>query len=457
MNIFKEKTKRIRLIILGLLIFGLLSINGHLTPSDSSPNNYLLLPLSDANGEMVSSLSIWNMENRIHAYFSGYPNIKILSKTVFKDIQEIEPSFFIPQENIAAHLRFLATQVNSGWIIFPSLLERDQHYFIRVLFFNASIGEFDFEKSFNLMALSRYIEEMEHQLVTALFQRLEVPGSATSYDLYSQALLAYQTFEEEGYREALSQIEAALDLDSENASIYGLSGVISARYSHSLKYMNNGRSEHFLTLSYSYGYRSCQMDRNNLYGRLALGLFYRERQLYEECRYQVENLLSSHPDHSESLCLAGDLHNYFFFKDNNDQTKALEYYELALQQSPDWIIPYMSKAYVLKSIGKFDESITVYSKALSMDPENLIALNNLGSLHFLLGRYCEALEYLQQAYNLQPDHPAILLNLAMALEANGNQEESLAVFHQLEGAALPYKYKEQVKRHIEIFSPADSP
>jgi tetratricopeptide (TPR) repeat protein len=84
--------------------------------------------------------------------------------------------------------------------------------------------------------------------------------------------------------------------------------------------------------------------------------------------------------------------------------EALDYYDEALEASPDNDVVLNNKAIVLISLDKYEESLMYTQRALSINPEAFEAWINAGVALDKLGRHHEASEALEHAVALNPYH-----------------------------------------------------
>ena len=84
----------------------------------------------------------------------------------------------------------------------------------------------------------------------------------------------------------------------------------------------------------------------------------------------------------------------------------------------------MRDAALLRSEGRFSESLAVGRKALAADPRNGAALHNVARLLNDLGRLGEGEKLHRRALALAPDHPTLLYGLGLNLLAQGRYREA---------------------------------
>ncbi len=108
------------------------------------------------------------------------------------------------------------------------------------------------------------------------------------------------------------------------------------------------------------------------------------------------------------------------------ESKAIEYLDMAITREPNVGQYYNSKASILARLGRFDESFAVFEQALALEPENALFLESYGFAYIDLGNklsddatyldakayakakvqideaYQKALPYFEKAYQLEP-------------------------------------------------------
>jgi tetratricopeptide (TPR) repeat protein len=67
-----------------------------------------------------------------------------------------------------------------------------------------------------------------------------------------------------------------------------------------------------------------------------------------------------------------------FYINSNQEARAIEYLDLAIQREPNVAQYFNSKGSILARIGRFDESFEVFAKAIELEPNNALFLASLG-------------------------------------------------------------------------------
>ncbi|MGC8866204.1 MAG: tetratricopeptide repeat protein [Bacteroidales bacterium] len=133
-------------------------------------------------------------------------------------------------------------------------------------------------------------------------------------------------------------------------------------------------------------------------------------QVYEEKNYYINLRLGW-------LCyLAGD------------QTRAVGYYQKAIQLMPLSIEARLGIAYPLSVLGNWNQIISYYMEILKIDPNHSLTNYRLGSIYYNRGEYDKARRYIEKVVNFYPfDYDSLLL-LAWIQLKQGHYSEAKALF-----------------------------
>jgi len=106
--------------------------------------------------------------------------------------------------------------------------------------------------------------------------------------------------------------------------------------------------------------------------------------------------------------------------------ESLAYYDEMLKFRPDAESVYLGRAELLLRMGKLDEAIDGYAKAVKRWPDSATALNAYGyTLADRTDRYREAEKLIRKAIKMEPDNPAIIDSLGWVLHKRGKHQEAL--------------------------------
>jgi TolB-like protein len=114
----------------------------------------------------------------------------------------------------------------------------------------------------------------------------------------------------------------------------------------------------------------------------------------------VDKLLALAPDRGESW-LAQGAYRYRVLR---DFAGAVEAYEKARKQLPNNSFLLQNLGFVLRRLGRWEDSERAFNTALELDPRSVSLLSSIGSQFYnFLRRYDEALRILDQALEISPD------------------------------------------------------
>jgi len=121
-----------------------------------------------------------------------------------------------------------------------------------------------------------------------------------------------------------------------------------------------------------------------------------------------------------------EVHDLLEYHDGNpsDSSKAIDAYEQAIQEFPDFAPLLGNYANFLKKQGDMGQAGAYYQKALSADPDHV---NNLGNYALFLeqqGDMGQAGLYYQKALSVDPDHATTLGNYAFFLAKQGDMDQA---------------------------------
>jgi len=106
--------------------------------------------------------------------------------------------------------------------------------------------------------------------------------------------------------------------------------------------------------------------------------------------------------------------------------ESLAYYDEMLKFRPDAESVYLGRAELLLRMGRLDEAIDGYAQAVKRWPDNATALNAYGyTLADRTDRYREAEKLIRKAIRIEPDNPAIIDSLGWVLHKRGKHQEAL--------------------------------
>lgn len=111
------------------------------------------------------------------------------------------------------------------------------------------------------------------------------------------------------------------------------------------------------------------------------------------------------------------------------------YYRSALKLNPADANVHNNLGFVLEHIGQLDEAMHNYRKAIAIAPRFTEAYCNLGNAYKEKKQFDEALLYYRKALDLNPSDAEVYYNLGVLMKEDGKSEEAVAAFDR----ALQYK------------------
>ena len=108
--------------------------------------------------------------------------------------------------------------------------------------------------------------------------------------------------------------------------------------------------------------------------------------------------------------------------------EALDAYNKALANKPDYADVYTNMGVTLQEQGKLKEAIEAFNKALSIRPENTDAHYNIGNVLKDQGKLEEAIEAYNKALSIEPDCAEAHYNSSFALLNSGRSKEGLDAY-----------------------------
>lgn len=140
------------------------------------------------------------------------------------------------------------------------------------------------------------------------------------------------------------------------------------------------------------------------------------------CKYKIreKELYHSLDQQATFLLMRG---NSFYALRKYDE--AINYYDRALQISPNFCGVLNNKGICLFDLGRYEEAIKSYKKSLSINPGDKLVWKNMFNPLRRLEQYDEAIDCCDNALNLDPEYNEALVNKAMLLSELGRHEEAL--------------------------------
>ena len=119
-----------------------------------------------------------------------------------------------------------------------------------------------------------------------------------------------------------------------------------------------------------------------------------------------------------------------FYADHGN-SGAIRAFDRALSIDPDFIEALNSKAYVLRDLGNYPQSIEFFNKVIEKDPKHKWAWNNIGYSLLQLGNVSESVGYIEKALEIDPQYQSALENKATAMMKIGKMHEAKKIFQDI--------------------------
>ncbi|HUI05581.1 MAG TPA: tetratricopeptide repeat protein [Verrucomicrobiae bacterium] len=154
---------------------------------------------------------------------------------------------------------------------------------------------------------------------------------------------------------------------------------------------------------------------------LALGMItWVQTHIYQDQETLWRDTLTKNPG-----CWLADNNLGLLLFDNGKIAEAIQHYEQAVQDEPDYVEAHNNLGVALGQVGKFNEAIACYERALRIKPDYADAHNNLGFALAQVGRVQEAIDHWQQALRFEPGFAQAHNNWGNALFQEGKLEDAI--------------------------------
>ncbi len=155
-----------------------------------------------------------------------------------------------------------------------------------------------------------------------------------------------------------------------------------------------------------------------------------ERKQFAQARSRLQQSIQLQPEASHSWNAIGLAH-----WQENQLEQALPPLERAIELTPFWNYPRITRALVLLQLRRYEEAEAAFREAIGTRAEDSTAYHGLGQLFFVTGRWQPALQELQRAIQFNPGNAYAyhtLGQLEQRLQRFGEAEESFRLAIRLE-------------------------
>jgi Flp pilus assembly protein TadD len=139
----------------------------------------------------------------------------------------------------------------------------------------------------------------------------------------------------------------------------------------------------------------------------------------------IENKIDLLPDRFASLSYLGSLYNF-----KGRASKAINYYQEALQIDPQSAVTHGNLGIALAKQGRLDEAISHFSEALRIDPHSAVTHRNIAIALTKRGRLDEAISHFSEALRIDPGYAKAHNDLGVALVKQGRLDEAISHFSE---------------------------
>lgn len=150
-----------------------------------------------------------------------------------------------------------------------------------------------------------------------------------------------------------------------------------------------------------------------------LGTLYTYLNQKDKAKESFRKAIEIDPQYEEAYFGLGLLHEYA-----NDPGAAVDFYDMAIKINPQYYEAYSRMGFVFYNEGKINEAANVYRAAIEKLPKAYDFYINLGNIYLDNQQPKEALAYYEQVYIYNQTDAQLLLDMAKAYNAVGNQSKA---------------------------------
>ena len=119
------------------------------------------------------------------------------------------------------------------------------------------------------------------------------------------------------------------------------------------------------------------------------------------------------------------------YYDDENYSQAVNYYELALQQDPNFKLAYLNYGLALIELNEYQQAERQLVRARAVDARNTLCLSALGYLDFRAGRYKNAAARYRESIEINPYNPESYYNLGIAEQYLSDYDASQEAFDKI--------------------------
>ncbi len=152
---------------------------------------------------------------------------------------------------------------------------------------------------------------------------------------------------------------------------------------------------------------------------------YHQQQNWLQCLTELEQLISSNPNHVEGIRLQANVLEQL---GRNDE--AIVTYQRALGLAPHCFELNHELGRLLWKVGKHKEALPLLENATRLQPQSYQAWADLGVTHHVLGNAEQGIECLKKALEIEPDRADTIASLAVVYAERKDNEQAIKYFEK---------------------------
>lgn len=150
-----------------------------------------------------------------------------------------------------------------------------------------------------------------------------------------------------------------------------------------------------------------------------------ETRSYQPALHEIDRAIAIYPQQAEGYVQRAIVH-----KEADDDFKAIEDYQRALERNPTDPSVHYDLAQALRRVNLAKEAVREYDLAIKYEPNMLQAYNNMGVTLREMGRLEEAAAAFRRATEIAPNYPKAYNNLGALYADMGRHQDAIAVFEE---------------------------
>lgn len=197
------------------------------------------------------------------------------------------------------------------------------------------------------------------------------------------------------YRKAITQLKEAIKINPDDAKAY-------INLGNAYLYSDN------VMLAINQYLKATKIDAKNPDAYIGLATAYRKRKMYNSALTALDNGLKYQRGYKWWREFATT------YKEMGELNLAIQYYERAAREKPNWSQIYFEMAMVYHQLGATDDEIQNYLYTLELEPDMSPAMQNLGNAYLKKESYDLAIETFSDAIVVDPKNSALYFGIAIA-------------------------------------------